>query len=440
MQSSDCQLLRSSIFVLLQSLDSLGCLCLDSTMSPCVQKIIFLIVLGFIETLGSETILVDQKDYSDSYAFADSEYDWTTSHGGHQAQLNGGLATPYTEGWFYLPGQGWLWTTRTVYPYFFDYSSRGWIYFQSGNNIPKFYHFDSDKWITVTGKETPEKATGEKADDSTQSKAVVESEEYKPEALKTVRSAANLKMIWVPAGSFEMGSQTSEKGRKSNREDLHPVSFSDGFYLGKYEVTQAEYEAVMSENEYGLSPNPSGFQDSGTHPVEKVSWEDTQIFFEILNASEKAIGALKVGWEYQLPTEAEWEYACRAGSKTRYSWGDEVLMYDANWNHLQDAQKTEAVGSYYANSWGFYDMHGNVWEWVADWYDAAYPTSLVIDPTGPVSGKYRVLRGGSWNSPGNYLRSAMRFYNTPRATGDNMGFRVALRKTRQSSKSTSLTQ
>jgi sulfatase modifying factor 1 len=174
--------------------------------------------------------------------------------------------------------------------------------------------------------------------------------------------------------------------------------------------------------------------------VEKVSWEDTQIFFEILNASEKAIGALKVGWEYQLPTEAEWEYACRAGSKTRYSWGDEVLMYDANWNHLQDAQKTEAVGSYYANSWGFYDMHGNVWEWVADWFDAAYPTSLVIDPTGPVSGKYRVLRGGSWNSPGNYLRSAMRFYNTPRATGDNMGFRVALRKTRQSSKSTSLTQ
>lgn len=129
-----------------------------------------MIVLGFIETLGSETVLVDQKDYSDSYAFADSENDWTTSDEGLPPQLNGGLATPYTEGWFYLSSQGWLWTTRTVYPYFFDYSSGGWIYFQSGNNIPKFYHFDSVKGISVSGEEIPEKATGDKAHDSAESK------------------------------------------------------------------------------------------------------------------------------------------------------------------------------------------------------------------------------------------------------------------------------
>ena len=219
-------------------------------------------------------------------------------------------------------------------------------------------------------------------------------------------------MLWVPAGTFTMGSPTTETGRQSDREDEHNVTLTKGFYLGKYEVTQAQYEAVMTGNTNGLSPTPSQFGGNPNHPVEKVSWDDAQVFLTRLNAQQAA--NLPSGWSYVLPTESQWEYACRAGTTTAYH-GGAIASSNANYNwdgganDGNDFKQTRDVGQYAANPWGFFDMHGNVWEWTADRYQAAYPTgNPVIDPTGPASGSRRVLRGGSWNNDGTLMRSAAR--------------------------------
>jgi formylglycine-generating enzyme required for sulfatase activity len=163
--------------------------------------------------------------------------------------------------------------------------------------------------------------------------------------------------------------------------------------------------------------------------VEQVSWADVQIFLSRLNASEQAAGRLPSGWSYVLPTESQWEYACRAGTTTAYSWGATIASSDANWNYGGDANQTENVGQYAANPWGFFDMHGNVSEWTADWYGATYPTgNPVVDPTGVASGSIRVIRGGSWNGTGTYLRSAYRVSGTPSTRGLFIGFRVGFQK------------
>ena len=135
-----------------------------------------------------------------------------------------------------------------------------------------------------------------------------------------VPTAANLEMIWVADGNFTMGSPTTETGRSTN-ETEHNVSLTQGFYLGKYEVTQAQYAVVMSGNTNSLNPSPSNWPNNPNRPVEKVSWDDVQIFLSRLNASEQAAGRLPSGWSYVLPTESQWEYACRAGTTTAYSWG-----------------------------------------------------------------------------------------------------------------------
>jgi len=199
-----------------------------------------------------------------------------------------------------------------------------------------------------------------------------------------------LEMVLIPAGKFKMGSHASEEGRDTI-ETQHVVILTKPFYMGKYEVTQEQWETVMGNN-------PSYFKGAKL-PVTDVSWDDCQKFIKKLNGVTKG--------KYRLPTEAEWEYACRAGTTTAYSFGSKITPKDANYGGSKIEKEVE-VGSYKPNAFGLYDMHGNVLEWCEDW-DAAYPKESVIDPKGPATGDYRVLRGGSYfPDPDSSLRSAFR--------------------------------
>jgi formylglycine-generating enzyme required for sulfatase activity len=229
-------------------------------------------------------------------------------------------------------------------------------------------------------------------------------------------------MIWCPPGTFTMSSPTTEAGRGSD-ETEHNVSLTKGFYLGKYEVTQAQYMAVI-----GTNPSEFNATGNGNRPVEKVNWTEAVAFCTQLTTQEQAAGRLPAGWSYVLPTESQWEYACRAGTITAYSWGDSIAGTNANYSSSGYSQ-TRDVGKYAANPWGFFDMHGNVWEWTADLYQAAYPAgNPVVDPTSPASGSFRVRRGGSWRHDGTYLRSAKRFNDTPGHRFNFIGFRVGFQK------------
>jgi formylglycine-generating enzyme required for sulfatase activity len=235
----------------------------------------------------------------------------------------------------------------------------------------------------------------------------------------TIHTVASISMdmIFCPPGTFTMGSPTTEAGRGGD-ETQHQVTLSHGFYLGKHEVTQAQYQTIMNGNPSGLNADPSQFKGSN-RPVEKISWNDAQIFLSQLNSIEQTAGRLPTGWKYVLPTEAQWEYACRAGTTTAYSWGNDINSSRANYNwdggsnDGNDFKQTRDVGQYAANPWGFFDMHGNVWEWVSDW-KANYPGGAQTNPEGPASGSIRVIRGGSWGSGGTGLRSAKRSTTHPR--------------------------
>jgi formylglycine-generating enzyme required for sulfatase activity len=231
-------------------------------------------------------------------------------------------------------------------------------------------------------------------------------------------------MIWCPPGTFTMGSPSTEAGRGTD-ETEHNVSLTHGFYLGKYEVSQAQYEAVMAGNSNSLSADPSQYK-GGNRPVENLSWDNIQIFLSRLN--EQQSDNLPTAWKYVLPTESQWEYACRAGTTTAYSWGDSIASTNANYNASGYSQ-TRDVGLYAANPWGFYDMHGNVWEWTADFYNATYPVGKpVIDPTGPKSGPNGVRRGGAFYTDDIFLRSAKRSWVNFSYKGNNLGFRVGFQK------------
>ena len=216
-----------------------------------------------------------------------------------------------------------------------------------------------------------------------------------------------LEMILIPAGKFVMGSPASEKGHRVN-ETQHEVTLTKPFYMGKYEVTQEQWDAVMINNR--------SFYRGPKLPVTSVSWENCQEFIKKLNA--------KTSGGYRLPTEAEWEYSCRAGTTTAYSNGDIITKNDSNVEGLS----TKVVGSYKPNAFGLYDMHGNVWEWCEDW-KVDYPKEAVIDPKGPEAGKNRVLRGGSFTGVGMHSRSANWFDNLPSTWNiDYLGFRLAKTK------------
>jgi formylglycine-generating enzyme required for sulfatase activity len=238
-----------------------------------------------------------------------------------------------------------------------------------------------------------------------------------------VKSADNMELLWVQPGTFEMGSPLTEDNR-SNDETQRNVTISNGFYLGRFEVSQHEYFKVMNSNTDDLFARPSFDQDDSSKPVESVSWNDiNSTFLPLLNKLESDNGNLPNGWTYSLPTEAEWEFSCRAGTSTSYSYGDSSSTDDANYN----GSSTKVIGFYNSNAWGFYDMHGNVEEWVSDWY-GDYNTSSLIDPVGPIDGTKKVYRGGRYSSDTANIRSANRGSLENNFNNRRIGFRLALKK------------
>ena len=267
----------------------------------------------------------------------------------------------------------------------------------------------------------------------------VMAQEVKPGKVDVVDfgEGVKLEMVLVPAGKFKMGFPKKELAdlkvdwqetiKKINKKELgkgeldgidlvmsfqgkqHEVTLTKPFYMGKYEVTQEQWESVMGKN-------PSDTKGAKL-PVTNVSWEDCQEFIKKLNA--------KTDGGYRLPTESEWEYACRAGTTTAYSFGDKITPKDANY-YDSKIGKPVAVGSYKPNAFGLYDMHGNVWEWCEDWY-GDYPKGAVTDPKEPATGEYRVLRGGSFFiTDFSNARSSVRNYDfTPSDRYNFFGFRLA---------------
>jgi formylglycine-generating enzyme required for sulfatase activity len=194
-----------------------------------------------------------------------------------------------------------------------------------------------------------------------------------------------------------------------------------GFFMGRYEVTQGEYLSVIGSN-------PSSFAGDTNHPVEQVNWTEANNYCAQLTARERTAGRLPSGWAYRLPTEAEWEYASRAGSTNRFSFGNDpgyTQLANYAWYSVNSGGTTHAVGGKLPNRWGLYDMAGNVWEWCSDWY-GNYPGGNVNDPQGSVSGLNRVFRGGNWYDTASNGRSAQRNGYDPSARSSGIGFRLVL--------------
>ncbi|HEY5915617.1 MAG TPA: formylglycine-generating enzyme family protein [Verrucomicrobiae bacterium] len=199
----------------------------------------------------------------------------------------------------------------------------------------------------------------------------------------------------------------------------HPVTLTHDYWLAKYEVTQGEYTDLMRTN-------PSYFAGDPQRPVEKVTWFNAQAFCAELTRRERLAGRLPAQYQYRLPTEAEWEYACRAGTTNFYSFGDSTAAAgDYAWTSENASGTTHPVGQKRPNSWGLYDMHGNVWEWCSDWF-APYPGTALTNPVGPPGSAYKVFRGGGWNQAVEYARSRNRFMMSPTNGIHFVGFRVAL--------------
>ncbi len=243
---------------------------------------------------------------------------------------------------------------------------------------------------------------------------LTEQENSQKSSLNTFTNSFGMEFVLIPKGSFMMGSPTSEAGRKED-EIQHRVTISNSFYLGKYEVTQGQWKAITGSLPNGMNElAPEFFGDN--KPVIRVSWEETQDFISKLNAKSEG--------KYRLPTEAEWEYAARAGSKTKFSFGNnENLLDDFAWFNDNSGGKIHDVGGKRPNAWGLFDMYGNVWEWVQDWY-GNYPNTAQINPNGAASGYARVNRGGCWYENANNLRSANRDNFSAVDRNYGLGFRL----------------
>jgi len=240
----------------------------------------------------------------------------------------------------------------------------------------------------------------------------VEASLWKPSSSREAGTRQTLKIgdaeygfVWIPAGEFDMGSPESEKDR-DDEEVLHHVKLTKGFWMLETEVTQALYLEIMEKN-------PSKFKRDD-RPVDNVSWNDAMMFCSVLTT--RLSGELKAS----LPTEAQWEYSCRAGTKTAYWYGD---AEDSS--KMNRANGTTSVKSYDPNPWGLYDMHGNVWEWTSDYY-GEYPKGTVVDPKGPSDASDRVVRGGSWGANARSCRSAFRSRSSSGDRYSNLGFRFLL--------------
>ena len=231
---------------------------------------------------------------------------------------------------------------------------------------------------------------------------------------------------WCPPGTFMMGSPTSEKGR-GTRETQHQVTLSRGFWMLEMPATQGMWESVIGNN-------PSYFKGSKNLPVEQVSWNDCQEYIKTLNALLSGISDSPAGFRFSLPTESQWEYACRAGTTTLFNFGNvlngDKANYRGNYPYGTSTKgkylvETSKVGSYPANAWGLLDMHGNVWEWCLDWY-GSYPRGAVTDPVGSPTGSVRVVRGGSWHDNARHCRSAFRDFLDPVYGYNTIGLRLSL--------------
>lgn len=239
---------------------------------------------------------------------------------------------------------------------------------------------------------------------------------------KNFTNSIGMKFVWIPAGNYMMGSPKEEKTRGAD-ETQHKVTLTKGFYMGVYTVTQEQWKAVMDENPsyfQGIN-NPKGEKNL---PVESVSWDDCQNFIKKLREKDKK--------PYRLPSEAEWEYACRAGTTTPFHFGETLSTDQANYDGTAiygngkkgvNRMIPTSVGSFPPNAWGLCDMHGNVWQWCKDRY-GDYPNKDLVDPVGPDSGDRRVLRGGAWADDPEYCRSARRKKHAPGYSGEYVGFRL----------------
>ncbi|HUT61691.1 MAG TPA: formylglycine-generating enzyme family protein [Phycisphaerae bacterium] len=233
-----------------------------------------------------------------------------------------------------------------------------------------------------------------------------------------------MKLILTPAGRFMMGSPSGEKHQDDDEGPQHEVTISKPFYIGIYTVTQEQWKAVMgttvaqqrtkANRDWPLGP------EGYNHPMYYVSWNEATEFCRRLSR--------RTGRTVHLPTEGQWEYACRAGSGTRFQYGDDAnytRLGDYAWYGDNSGLKTHPVGQKKGNDWGLYDMHGNVWQWCSDWY-GPYDDKKLTDPAGPATGTFRILRGGGWDCPPQDCRSAVRDGNVSDKRFDDVGFRVVL--------------
>ena len=264
----------------------------------------------------------------------------------------------------------------------------------------------------AAAKAAREKAARDAAEKAAKEKAAAKTEEGgRAGEWTTVRvGAREVAFRWCPAGTFKMGSPEGEEGRDTD-ETQHLVTLTRGFWMGETEVTQGLWREVMGNN-------PAYFQNGDDYPVENVSWNMCQAFVQALNSRHE-----QEGMRWALPTEAQWEYACRAGSTGAYA--GRGRLYDMGWYMSNSGSKTHPVGQKQPNAWGLYDMHGNVWEWCADWY-GDYPRGSVTNPPGASSGSDRVYRGGSLELIGRSCRSANRSRYDPGLRLNGLGLRVAL--------------
>jgi formylglycine-generating enzyme required for sulfatase activity len=247
---------------------------------------------------------------------------------------------------------------------------------------------------------------------------------------RAVQTGAPTNMVFIPPGTFRMGSPSNEMDRFDWEGPQTAVTISRGFWMGKYEVTQGEYLAMMGSN-------PSYFTGDTNRPVDSVTWFDATNYCATLTQRERATGQIATNSVYRPPTEAEWEYACRGGTSTRFSYGDDpgypgyTSLGNYAWYDANSGGRTHPVGQKLPNPWGLYDMHGNVWEWCQDWF-GAYLGGIALDPQGPATsdpnwGAPPVIRGGNWDYLARFCRSAFRISGTA-AYGDYgvIGFRVVL--------------
>jgi uncharacterized protein (TIGR02996 family) len=239
-------------------------------------------------------------------------------------------------------------------------------------------------------------------------------------------NSIGIELALIPAGSFVMGAGRTDRDKEQDEQPAHPVQLTRSFFLGTTAVTQRQYRKLIGSNPAQFNSRRMGGVD---HPVEQVSHVQALRFCQLLSARPEEQAA---GRNYRLPTEAEWEYACRAGTTTRYHFGNTATWRDARMDVKDepDVPPTETVlhtvpvGRYTPNAWGLYDMHGNVWEWCADRF-RSYTKTPQVDPVGPPSAEFRVIRGGSWNSYPRWCRSCRRSNHHDDAEDNDIGFRIA---------------